>query len=41
MSQPQIIAGRFEIDVLIGQGGMGEVYHGLDAQTGQPVPSRR
>jgi serine/threonine protein kinase len=37
MSQTRVIGGRFEIGALIGEGGMGEVYHGLDIQTGQAV----
>jgi len=31
------IAGRFRIDALLGEGGMGAVFDGRDAQTGQPV----
>ncbi len=37
MSQPDVIANRFEIQATIGQGGMGDVFRGLDRQTGQPV----
>lgn len=33
----QIIANRYQIDELIGRGGMGDVYSGIDLQTGQPV----
>jgi serine/threonine protein kinase len=32
-----MIGGRFEIGALIDHGGMGEVYRGLDTQTGQTV----
>ncbi len=32
-----IIGGRFKIGELIGRGGMGEVYRGVDTQTGKPV----
>jgi serine/threonine protein kinase len=37
MSQPEIIGGRYRIDRLIGQGGMGRVYYGFDMETGEPV----
>ncbi|MBN1681029.1 MAG: tetratricopeptide repeat protein [Anaerolineae bacterium] len=37
MSESQVIAGRFEILSSIGQGGMGDVFKGLDRQTGEPV----
>jgi serine/threonine protein kinase/tetratricopeptide (TPR) repeat protein len=41
MDARQIIASRFEIRDLIGQGGMGEVFYGLDTQTGQRVAIKR
>ena len=31
------IAGRFRLDALLGEGGMGAVFDGIDAQTGEPV----
>jgi len=36
------IAGRFEIDEknLVGRGGMGDVYRGIDTQTGQATAKR-
>ena len=37
MTQPRIIGERFEVDELIGQGGMGEVRRGRDILTGNPV----
>src|SRR5262245_46494604 len=37
MSTPQVIANRFELGGIIGQGGMGDVFLGRDRQTGQPV----
>jgi serine/threonine protein kinase/tetratricopeptide (TPR) repeat protein len=37
MSDPQLIARRYVLQDLIGQGGMGKVYRGLDIQTAQPV----
>ncbi|MBI5960751.1 MAG: serine/threonine protein kinase, partial [Chloroflexi bacterium] len=36
-SQPTLIAGRYEIDTLIGRGGMGDVYRGTDTHTGHLV----
>jgi len=37
MNTPHIVAGRFQIDTLIGRGGMGEVFRGIDRQTGEAV----
>jgi serine/threonine protein kinase/tetratricopeptide (TPR) repeat protein len=37
MSQTHTVGGRFQIQAHIGQGGMGDVYRGLDMQTGEPV----
>ena len=37
MNRSQIIANRFSLGQLIGQGGMGHVYKGHDLQTNQPV----
>ena len=37
----ELIAQRYEIHELIGQGGMGEVFRGLDTQTGQAVAIKR
>src|SRR4051812_17579191 len=33
----RVIAGRFEIDHLVAEGGMGAVYRALDRVSGQPV----
>jgi serine/threonine protein kinase/tetratricopeptide (TPR) repeat protein len=33
----RVIASRFQVEHLIGQGGMGEVYRGVDTQTGEHV----
>ena len=41
MNVPTLIAERFAIERLIGQGGMGEVYLGRDEQTGEPVAIKR
>jgi len=41
MNVPALIAERFAIEKLIGQGGMGEVYLGRDEQTGEPVAIKR
>ena len=41
MSVPAVIANRFIVEKLIGQGGMGEVYLGRDEQTGEPVAIKR
>ena len=37
MNPLDVIANRFEIHTPIGQGGMGDVFRGLDRQTDQPV----
>ena len=37
MSPSQLIANRFEIQDLLGRGGMGEVYRAADSQTGETV----
>jgi serine/threonine protein kinase len=37
MSGPQLIANRFELGHLIGEGGVGRVYRGLDTETDKPV----
>jgi formylglycine-generating enzyme required for sulfatase activity len=37
MSTNRLIAKRFDLGELIGQGSMGEVFRGLDTQTGAPV----
>jgi NarL family two-component system response regulator LiaR len=37
MGDPQVIANRFELGYLIGEGGVGRVYKGTDTQTGEPV----
>jgi NarL family two-component system response regulator LiaR len=37
MQDPQVVANRFELGYLIGEGGVGRVYKGLDTQTGGAV----
>ena len=37
MDDPQVVANRFELSYLIGEGGVGRVYKGLDTQSGEPV----
>lgn len=37
MIEPKVIGERFTLERLIGQGGIGEVYYGIDQQTGEPV----
>jgi NarL family two-component system response regulator LiaR len=37
MDGPQLIANRYQLGHLIGEGGVGKVHKGLDTQTGQPV----
>jgi serine/threonine protein kinase len=38
---PELLAGRYELKALLGQGGMGEVYGGLDRKTGRRVAIKR
>ncbi len=37
MTEPQVIGDRFTLERLVGQGGIGEVYYGIDRQTNEPV----
>jgi NarL family two-component system response regulator LiaR len=37
MEGPRVVANRFELGYLIGEGGVGRVHKGLDTQTGEPV----
>jgi serine/threonine-protein kinase len=37
MEDRQVVANRFELSYLIGEGGVGRVYKGLDTQSGEPV----
>jgi NarL family two-component system response regulator LiaR len=37
MEDRQVVANRFELGYLIGEGGVGRVYKGVDTQTGEPV----
>jgi serine/threonine protein kinase len=37
MNEPQVIAGRYRVERLIGQGGIGQVFYGTDLQTNEPV----
>ncbi len=37
MGEGQLIANRFRLGEVIGQGGMGDVYRGVDTFTGQTV----
>src|SRR5262245_50616658 len=41
MDARTLIANRYEIHDLLGTGGMGEVFRGLDTQTGQAVAIKR
>jgi len=38
---PQRLAGRYQLSELIAQGGMGEVYRGVDLETGRAVAVKR
>src|SRR5512146_191524 len=37
MIEPHVIGERFTLERLIGQGGIGEVYYGIDQHTNEPV----
>jgi serine/threonine protein kinase len=37
MNEPRVIAGRYRLERLIGQGGIGQVFYGTDLQTDEPV----
>jgi serine/threonine protein kinase len=37
MNEPRVIAGRYRIERLIGQGGIGQVFYGTDLQINEPV----
>ena len=37
MEDRQVVANRFELSYLIGEGGVGRVYKGLDTRSGEPV----
>lgn len=37
MDEPHVIGSRFTLERLIGQGGIGQVYYGIDQQTHEPV----
>jgi serine/threonine-protein kinase len=37
MNEPEIIAGRYRIERVIGQGGIGQVFYGTDLHTQEPV----
>jgi serine/threonine protein kinase/tetratricopeptide (TPR) repeat protein len=42
MSEEQtLVAGRYQIAQLIGRGGMGDVYRGIDTQTGEQIAIKR
>jgi serine/threonine protein kinase len=37
MSEARVISGRYKVEALINKGGMGAVYRGIDAQSGETV----
>jgi serine/threonine protein kinase len=37
MNEPKVIAGQYQIERLIGQGGIGQVFYGTDLHTNEPV----
>jgi serine/threonine protein kinase len=37
MNEPHEIAGKYRVERLIGQGGNGQVFYGIDLDTGEPV----
>ncbi len=37
MDEPRVIGGRFALERVIGQGGMGQVYYGQDLETQKPI----
>jgi len=41
MSETSLVLGRYELGPPIGEGGMGEVFRGLDRETGESVAIKR